>query len=497
MQLNKAIKFRYLSAQLTVTEHRHFIHKLLDYNTNIINSALFYQILNQSINNSTQSDHINTLVSNIILSRKKKSKPHTTQTIKLDLIPKSLIGVTASFLEQSDYINFSKSNRIIFIGCNSPNLLQQLDLRKIRNYNSINLSSFPSTKKLSFHLKKFDQFPHAYTLPAINELKCIDINENKKGHSNIDIFINQNLINTSTITQLKCSWFGKSDKLFNRHKFIELLTKFPSLQHLHLFFVFVGIDCNQLKQTLPYLKALTVNGGAETRNKQLILALGSQLQSLAFFSNRGGRDYELKNICFGKLKELKLSRPSVKSIDDILKTAVNLRTISVKTTVRGISLMTGDDAKNVFSKLINSCKLLEYIEFIDEGELIESVLDGIYNGLFETKNMKRKQMKMEIVIKECNSVEQDISKLFGLLVLNVVKIINCLKLSNVCDFMIIVVIDRKIEKKTVMNNLKAIVSSDIELKQQGKAIIITNKCCKINGYTEKWTTGNWDLSYYL
>eukprot|EP01084_Bolivina_argentea_P081343 147303_1 len=127
MTLCKAIQFRHLLSQLTTIETKQFINQLThDSSNNIINNALF-QFCKKSSNNE-QTDTINNLLTKIIRSRKKKPKTITTQNIKLHTLPKQLIGVISSFLNQYDYINFSKSNRFIFIGCNTPNLLQELNL---------------------------------------------------------------------------------------------------------------------------------------------------------------------------------------------------------------------------------------------------------------------------------------------------------------------------------------------------------------------------------
>eukprot|EP01083_Nonionella_stella_P126711 383616_1 len=67
-------------------------------------------------------------------------------------LPRALIGYTASFLPQMDYVKFAMSNRSIYLGCNSPNLLPELDLTIIEDCSSINLATFASVKTLSIEL---------------------------------------------------------------------------------------------------------------------------------------------------------------------------------------------------------------------------------------------------------------------------------------------------------------------------------------------------------
>eukprot|EP01084_Bolivina_argentea_P126538 224031_1 len=115
MSLSKAVKFQVLVNQLTQNEICSFINKLFEDHPKCIQMGLFYYLLHTPPNN--ESNNINKLISNIIQSRKKKPKQTTKQNIKLDSVPKPLIGVIASFMSQFDYIDFSKCNRYIYLGC--------------------------------------------------------------------------------------------------------------------------------------------------------------------------------------------------------------------------------------------------------------------------------------------------------------------------------------------------------------------------------------------
>eukprot|EP01084_Bolivina_argentea_P052373 96227_1 len=157
MSVNKAIKFRYLAAQLTNEETHFFINKLIENHTNTILNALFHQMAKVRINDSSENDSINNIISNIILSREKKPKIFVPQNIKLDQIPQKLIGIISSFLNQHEYIHFSQLNRFIYLGCNTPNTLQVLNLRKTKNYSSVNLYLFPSLKELKLNVRKCNQ----------------------------------------------------------------------------------------------------------------------------------------------------------------------------------------------------------------------------------------------------------------------------------------------------------------------------------------------------
>eukprot|EP01084_Bolivina_argentea_P303387 523782_1 len=70
MNMSSAAKFKHLAGQLTQVEMGRFINKLLDIDKDIIVKALFSAIIDA--NNTVNADNMNTVISNIIESRKKK-----------------------------------------------------------------------------------------------------------------------------------------------------------------------------------------------------------------------------------------------------------------------------------------------------------------------------------------------------------------------------------------------------------------------------------------
>eukprot|EP01083_Nonionella_stella_P159720 521359_1 len=131
MSLTKAIKFQYLFSQLTHEECVGFLSKLVDSHMNIIVRSLFHHFVKANQNQINQLSSFNESLSNIIQSRKEKPKAISPRNMKLSQLPRAIIGHTASFLGQWGYIDFSMSNRSIYLGCNSPNLLQALHLSDI------------------------------------------------------------------------------------------------------------------------------------------------------------------------------------------------------------------------------------------------------------------------------------------------------------------------------------------------------------------------------
>eukprot|EP01083_Nonionella_stella_P115796 343665_1 len=127
MSLAKVIEFRHLITQLTSEERVAFLSKLVDSHMDIyIWSGLFHYFAQS--NQLDEVNRFNRSLSDIIQSRKEKPKTISTRNIKLHQLPRAIVGYTASFLDQWDYIDFSMSNRSIYLGCNSPNTPKYVDV---------------------------------------------------------------------------------------------------------------------------------------------------------------------------------------------------------------------------------------------------------------------------------------------------------------------------------------------------------------------------------
>eukprot|EP01084_Bolivina_argentea_P282810 484191_1 len=482
MSLTKAVKFRSLTTQLNKNETRQFMHYLSDNHFKLIEKALFDQILNVfSIN---EAENINQLISNIIQSRKEKPKPIQPQNIKLDNLPKSLIGVTASFLTQYDYINFSKCNRSIFIGCNSPNLMQEFIM--VSNHPAVNLALYPSITNLYINFCRVHELmiqTPITDLPVINQLTHMSLSGNQT-NCDIDPFMTQNIINTNTVTQLQLFNLGSRSNInhsFNPIKLIKILNKFPNISYLHLAQIYSSFDPNKIKKLYPNLKGLALSTQSPQRNMSLLNLFASNLEFLKLNRHHANTDYNLDDLIFSKLEELYMPRPHIKSIDGILKTAQNLQKVYIKTSKNDKCFMTSNETERIMKKLIMSCKYLEYIEFEDEGELFKSALSGIESGLFQTRKWNRKQMKIYIKInkpltdnehKNENILENEV----------VAKLVHWLENSNINDFMFILELD-KTDTHKISETLKNNMSSNVEtILVNGLIFVITNKNCTINGF---------------
>eukprot|EP01084_Bolivina_argentea_P075485 136840_1 len=100
--LTKAISFRSLIKQLSKYEFLTFMSKIYDINhSDLIAKSLFNYFIDGTNPNADDLNNINSILSEIIQSRKPKPKPQSesiiTATIKLDILPTALIGNIASY----------------------------------------------------------------------------------------------------------------------------------------------------------------------------------------------------------------------------------------------------------------------------------------------------------------------------------------------------------------------------------------------------------------
>ena len=106
----------------------------------------------------------------------------------------------------------------------------------------------------------------------------------------------------------------------------------------------------------------------------------------------------LSAIDFSKLQELELRCPSIEKINEILKTATNLK----KLRLRSLFLyQQPKETRSAMTKIMTSCKSLQYLEYHDPSgklEEIHDILNGIEEGLFQTKKWKRDSLKLNMDI---------------------------------------------------------------------------------------------------
>ena len=482
MALATAIKFRHLASQLNQDETAQFVAILSRQRESMILKALFMFFV-QSTNGETENHNANNIISKIIRSRKKTVKTQSidqASNLKLDRIPRQLIGATATFLKQTDYINLSNTNRSVYLGCNAPNSLQELNLLRVKDYSSINLALYPSVKTLKLKLSKFKDlmFPQGGSL-VMNQLKSLILEGAADLNLDIDGFlaVAKQQMNTDNVRALKLKMFGAGENRFDVDALYKILRTFPNILNLDLSCLFLNavIDSTKMNELYPRLTVLRLMVRPTPSAISLVQHYGQQLNSLSI----ADRDLNLDigNVDFSNLQTLNLSVPSAKVIKDILKTAVNLK--SIKMVLQHWKSMDAasipSEIKHSVANSLTSCPALEFMNLArihKNGQYLLSALEGLEKGLFESKAV-RERLRIIIRIYRIDNIKD--------VMLKVGNVVNWARLRT-NDFMLMFDCDRnsKVVNK-IVKDLQAI-SVEIQVKRYEKLFVISNRCCQINGF---------------
>ena len=158
-QLTQAIKFRILADELDDDEFHRYITSLLQSDgKQLLLRSLFSEFIKPNNNDGMKTViKSNQIISNIIESRNIKHRKHLNNNRTICSLSNELIGELAAYLQQSDYISFSQSNRCIYYAANNPNKLLHLNLLRVSDYSSINLRKYRAIQKLEVCVHQLDQ----------------------------------------------------------------------------------------------------------------------------------------------------------------------------------------------------------------------------------------------------------------------------------------------------------------------------------------------------
>ena len=392
MSVTAAVKFRHTINQFSTKETLQFVNQLALSHIEIIKTALFAHILNPSHTQQIATENINHTISNIIALRKPKPLPkYQINHYKLSQIPKALIGYVSSFLPQTDYAHFSQCNRFIYLSCNEPNLLQKLDLLKLKNYAHINFKLYRSVKALELYLHSFQtaQFHTEQSLlqniPIMPKLQSIHFNAKWSKHCKdiASVLHSINDLNTRHITSLKLSHLlffinkAKAPMLLS-----VLMSKFANIDCLCLENVFVSLEIDKLKYIFYGLKELKLYGTDQTI--KLLKAFENNLECLTMENYRFCDSLQLRQICFRKLKKFTLAHSNLKLLSDITFCAPVLKEICINYDRHNLCAqltlemtykqqMFTEMMSAVMTEMIINCKCLEKVTL----KVIPSILAAV------------------------------------------------------------------------------------------------------------------------
>lgn len=550
MQLADAIKFSYLAEQLTATETQAFLNNLILSNSNAILKAFFSYFNQTPITaecNNLKEECIQSICA-LINSRKSQENKMTVHQNPLtkdqvdelpkcesfDELPRNVIGVVASFLEQEEFAKLSRSNKSVYLDCKTPPFL--VSVRIIFDGKNIhkpmpNLAAYPQARELHLNLEsraqiQYGEHDDSVDYDAYNDLCEVleppdltpsdALNAMRGLHA---IFMRNDVEWTHHIMSKK--YFEMSWNLLNRMgqrlsrqlstvrvvldprspEISVALCKFRNLRCLGLTF----LDWNEtltkgeaidLVAALSELQGFALNDFAEPISRgsadtdpqfdgifarTLLEAFCPKLcfLELTNFGCSVERLQLLHEINFMNLQQLHLDEGSWLALKSILQSADNLR--KVRIVIDNYSMRTMSQCflqiQDRMNELFVRCKLLEYLR-CDCTQ--PAVLDGIESRLRQTKQLRRRTLK--IVIEGARDLYvSSKSQLY--------RIIELLQLSDIEDFMFILVDSSRNEPWISIDVLKTINSSmkaRIYAQCHDNRVVFTNRDCKISGYGESW-----------
>ena len=398
--LKQSIKFQLLIDQLDDDEFDSFLSKLWRRN----GKDTVLQLLRSNAENSIPQSELVSIVSNIITERDPPRRQLPTAGNIISETPSQLIGEIASFLDYSDYVYFSSTNRKMFVDCHSPNRLTKLNLSKFKEIDqSFSLANHPRLRYLAFNLSQITALnitggvitrycPMLRTL-RLSGYKAHD--DGVVGVHKIERFIADNAGNCKSITTLELVDFQNEDAL-DSQQLIRLLTEFPALIHLKMKRMESHDHCSidGFRSLCPRISKLsmTVKGLGYSA---LLTAFSCKVQSLSLDSCKPPFQIP-KNSDWLKLGTLRLYAPTKHMMDQILYKAKNLKRILFVPNHQNVDKilwcqMRNDEIEIAVENVIVNHPSLEFFYVSTRGHL-ERICNAIHRGLFRRQKNKKKTL---------------------------------------------------------------------------------------------------------
>lgn len=406
--LARGVEFCSLSGQLDDTEYHSMISRLFaGFVRKDLISWLFKQFVACNDGSFERQLCDNAMHQTTKIIRGRDNKHEQFQMIQnhdlsnemgLGCLSDDLYGEIGSYLKQKDYFAYSQTNRAIYVGCNSPNFLRHLDLIKVKNYSSVDLSKYPQLRILKIKLPKFKELKLPSNGTSIcNHLHKLTLDGNKQTDMDLTHFISNNCINFTNLTHLRLSKFGRSGRdLFeclNVMIFRLIMVRFRMITDLS----FHAVHCRTfdigdkiIKSLLPNLHAFGCYFGekikydpiAATTILQFVRLYGDKLRSLRFCNGRFLQGLPT-GISFAGLRDLVVldcARSYGEWVDVILKTTKNLVNVSLNETRRKYKHSLGGNWQIVVNELA-SHHSLRYLSITTNIENFVHIVNGIECGL--------------------------------------------------------------------------------------------------------------------
>ena len=376
----ETIRFGILFEKLTAKERNLFLNNIVSDQQNILICALRYCVMHEP----SIGKEFNSTLSRIIHAREENKLTRKVSAFTLDNIPQAVIGNCASFLKQVDYVNFSQTNRCIYMGCNDPNVLKYLDVMSknvmipspvCRAAYSVNCE----VNKSNYALLKNEIFAKVDTLRLFVE---------DEWYMNFLM-----LFDCKQVENLRLSSY---DIEITELSFKKILSKFTNLKHL-AFDIKMDrelLNDEDIPKLLCHLQGISILQQfvyfADILDKYASKWKYLQIRQCAVFQ------IDFSEYKFSELKEFRGQDLPETTLLNIIKSASKLRKISLNGAFQ-IQL-----SQNTVTHLFESCLQLEYLCFENyTTDTVVKILGGIAKGLLNTKEKKRKNFIICINFRKC------------------------------------------------------------------------------------------------
>ena len=393
--------------------------------------------------------------------------------------PSQLIGEIASFLDYSDYISFSSTNRKMFVDCNSPNRLTKLDLVKLTyidpsfcltNYSKLRYLRLSLYQMQSLNISRSAINHHCPDLQTLRLTAHRILGRKQKAPSySINDFITDNKGRCQTITTLGLYGFCKENALKSQ-QLIRLLTEFSALTHLELWSVECDDHCdiNQMKLLCPLIHKVMMANVTGSGYGALLTAFGPKLRGLVLRNCfRPSFQFPL-NSDWSKLKKLSIWGPTQNTINEVLNKAMNVKMLyfgpNLSERKRGARI-SNDVLESAVEKVFVDHPTLRNLYISTEGHL-KRICKSVHQGLSRIQKEKKDCLGIRLRI-DCSELTY-MKGFLGLLS----KILLNLKEANIMHWQVALMPSeqgRYFQPKTVEAIQSCIDSHDgidMELKRQ-------------------------------
>ena len=517
MPLTKAIEFSSLAAQLTPSEKISFVKDVALCHPDMIVDALssYFTHIASNHKNVRLNDQFIKSIATIIQSRDSQSESDEDTPMTFDALPRRLIGVCSSFLDQQSYRQLSSVNRAVFLGCSTPIMLHEVKVAfdSPSDHKSLDLSAFPFARKLNLDVLPIDGDDEENECPesiARMNLIASQISEMSRlvslecnSASMIRIIANSDATNQRTRFLSVDVWADDQEE-FNRY--ISSMSSFKHIEFLK--FNFQEPSRSEIDMTVkPFiemcsnLKGLNLNGDVDEYDIELAVLkeIGHDLQYLKLNKVDDMQvNLQLNDMDFTSLRQLVQGTDCCdNAMRIVVRSAVNLEKVKICSdwdddNEQGHGLM-------LIEEIFGLCEQLTYVEIYKDD--FERTLEAVASGLSKMKQEKRGNLKIKFITDESVECMEESSLSCHRTLVHIVKALCSTELNH---WMIILPVEdgdhhcKTLKQEIQSVKLNVAIYHDAEgfhykdeFVYYGKTnsqscIVISNEGCNINGYHESW-----------